>query len=209
MGPGQYRSLAVSGHISYWTLEALEDFLRFFEVFFKHLPEEPITREYDKDKLPIAQIAYNDMVLLGWYSYAKCWETPPEKQKEKCVIFSDVETKEVHASRIRKEFTPRFTVDSLSAPRWCNDTDWSKKGWCTFDNNFSVQMNGSRTQQRLLHYNPAMGDLAPSTKHYMYYEAWLEGKQKESLQMLGVHFQGRQKHLIMEDAATSWGASPD
>ena len=35
LGPSQYVSTAVSGHVSLWTYDALVDFLAFYELFFK------------------------------------------------------------------------------------------------------------------------------------------------------------------------------
>lgn len=35
LGPSQYVSTAVSGHVSLWTYDALVDFLAFYQLFFK------------------------------------------------------------------------------------------------------------------------------------------------------------------------------
>lgn len=61
LGPSQYASTAVSGHVSLWTHAALVDFLEFFTVFV----QRAVLSGKPGDKGLVELKAYNDMVMLG------------------------------------------------------------------------------------------------------------------------------------------------
>lgn len=94
LGPSQYVSTAVSGHVSLWSYEALVDFLEFFSLFFRVSNQSeccwiscwtfislPLQRAVlfgrPGDKSLVEMKAYNDMVPLGWYTFPVCWMKSP------------------------------------------------------------------------------------------------------------------------------------
>ncbi|CAI7779213.1 unnamed protein product, partial [Closterium sp. NIES-54] len=134
-GPSQYASTAVSGHVSLWTYDALSDFLDFFQLFV----QEATLYGQPGDARLVAERAYNDMVVLGWYTHRVCWMKNPQNLHPQCICDKESGVTPERSARIRGKFTPKFRVDSFAMPRWCNATDWWDEGWCVFDNNFSIQ----------------------------------------------------------------------
>ncbi|CAI5958590.1 unnamed protein product [Closterium sp. NIES-64] len=203
-GPSQYASTAVSGHVSLWTYDALSDFLDFFQLFV----QEATLYGQPGDARLVAERAYNDMVVLGWYTHRICWMKNPQNLHPQCICDKESGVTPERSARIRGKFTPKFRVDSFATPRWCNATDWWDEGWCVFDNNFSIQ-----TPTQFFKYRPQDGMKCPSSMHYTHFDDWAkEGeKQTSPVQFLGVHFQAHRKGYLTrgDDPAATWGSSPD
>ncbi|CAI5512825.1 unnamed protein product [Closterium sp. Naga37s-1] len=202
--PSQYASTAVSGHVSLWTYDALSDFLDFFQLFV----QEATLYGQPGDARLVAERAYNDMVVLGWYTHRICWMKNPQNLHPQCICDKESGVTPERSARIRGKFTPKFRVDSFATPRWCNATDWWDEGWCVFDNNFSIQ-----TPTQFFKYRPQDGMKCPSSMHYTHFDDWAkEGeKQTSPVQFLGVHFQAHRKGYLTrgDDPAATWGSSPD
>ncbi|CAI5520539.1 unnamed protein product [Closterium sp. Naga37s-1] len=203
-GPSQYASTAVSGHVSLWTYDALSDFLDFFQLFV----QEATLYGQPGDARLVAERAYNDMVVLGWYTHRICWMKNPQNLHPQCICDKESGVTPERSARIRGKFTPKFRVDSFATPRWCNATDWWDEGWCVFDNNFSIQ-----TPTQFFKYRPQDGMKCPSSMHYTHFDDWAkEGeKQTSPVQFLGVHLQAHRKGYLTrgDDPAATWGSSPD
>eukprot|EP00271_Cylindrocystis_brebissonii_P002472 TRINITY_DN130_c0_g4_i1.p1 TRINITY_DN130_c0_g4~~TRINITY_DN130_c0_g4_i1.p1 ORF type:complete len:522 (+),score=87.39 TRINITY_DN130_c0_g4_i1:1226-2791(+) len=197
--PSQYTSTSVSSHIGLWTLPALDDFIKFWTVIINSAHfggGQPGSKKLGE--LP----EYHENVMLAWYAYSDCWTV--ENLDPPCMAEPLVGISPKLAVKLRKLFLPSFTVDSLCKPRWCQNTTWSDLGLCVFDNNFAVTSPGQL-------FKFPRTDKLPSSKLYEYYDAWMGGVRKRTVQFLAVHFHGvRRDYLKLDDQdpSTSWGASP-
>lgn len=192
----QYISTAVAGHTALFSYEGLADWCRFLLKVFELGLFGGIPGSKELVFLP----QYNDMIAMGWYTFAECWLknfNPPCMAEQGAGISGD------KATQMRGSFSPKFRVESFCHPRMCQNSTWSNHGYCVFDNNFSITTV-------TMSFRFSLTDKCPTSLNYAYYEAWLKEPQRAPVQFLAVHFQGKKKEFLTlpdENPAHSWGGS--